>query len=308
MKNIILKEHVRTRVDARIERILRELGNPPPPVNLADVRELLKLSLSYFSGEDDDLWQRTFHRLRIARKQILERPMLLFDAIKQFRLRAIYLPDRRRVLLDDNVPLPKHRWLEAHEFSHDILPWHRALLFGDDEVTVTPACHVRIEAEANFAAGQLLFLRDRFVEEVRSSPITFAAVKTISGIYKNTLTTTLWRVIERATGEVPFFGVVSGHPHTSRRPTDFDPTRPCKHFVQSPSFAERFSCVGETDVFYGIARHCGMQRGGPLGAGELLLADDNGDEHVFTFETFYNGHEALTLGRHARKVAVAVSV
>ena len=135
-----------------------------------DVREVLKLvSAISQSNALDKILKRTVHRID-GHKQLLERPTLLLDsAIKESNLRALYLPDRRRVLLDDSVPLLKHRWLEAHECSgEDFLSWHRALLFGDDEITITPACHARIETEANFAAGQLLFLRGRFVEEAKS--------------------------------------------------------------------------------------------------------------------------------------------
>jgi len=46
--------------------------------------------------------------------------------------------------------------------------------------------------------------------------------------------------------------------------------------------------------------------GGPLGIAELILTDDNGDEHVFAFEGFFIKYrspavgEALTLGVYAR--------
>jgi hypothetical protein len=46
--------------------------------------------------------------------------------------------------------------------------------------------------------------------------------------------------------------------------------------------------------------------GGPLGMANLILMDDNGEEHVFQFETFfikYRGAisgEALTLGVYVR--------
>jgi hypothetical protein len=46
--------------------------------------------------------------------------------------------------------------------------------------------------------------------------------------------------------------------------------------------------------------------GGPLGTRDLILMDDNGDEHVFTFETFFIKYkppavgEALTPGVYSR--------
>jgi hypothetical protein len=36
-----------------------------------------------------------------------------------------------------------------------------------------------------------------------------------------------------------------------------------------------------------LPSYCGSQSGGPLGCAELILTDDNGDEHIFAFETFF---------------------
>lgn len=59
----------------------------------------------------------------------------------------------------------------------------------------------------------------------------------------------------------------------------------------------------EKDVFAAVAGYCGSQRGGPLGASELILTDDNGDQHRFYFETFFNRYDALTLGIYLKPEA-----
>src|SRR5206468_11728205 len=127
------------------------------------VFELLRLNRGYFESADDSLLQQTVSRLKVAGKQILLRPMLLVEAWKKAELKALYIPDRKRILIDGSVPQLKHRWLEAHEVIHDILEWHRSVMLGDTEHTVTPACSAIIEAEANYGAGQLLFLGERFI-------------------------------------------------------------------------------------------------------------------------------------------------
>ena len=134
----ILKPRLRQDIQAKVDRVLRELGYPEPPLRLDDVRELLKLDRSYFTGESDGLLKATFSKLKRAGKQLLMRPMLLADAIRKFDLRALYLPDHRRILIDESIPKPKHRWLEAHEIGHDLLPWHHEMLLGDDEVRWPP--------------------------------------------------------------------------------------------------------------------------------------------------------------------------
>lgn len=155
---IVLQPRVRQDIQARTDKILRELGNPEPPLNLDDVRALLQLDRDYFTGDSDGLLQATVSKLKRGGLQILQRPMLLIDAVKKFDLRALYLPDRRRIMIDDSIPKPKHRWLEAHEIGHDLLPWHHDMLLGDDRLTPTPSTHDKMEAEANYAAGSLVFL------------------------------------------------------------------------------------------------------------------------------------------------------
>ena len=98
-KSFLLTPAVQKRIDERVTRLLRELGNPEPPLRLEDVRELLKLNLGYFSGDDDGLFQQTISRLTIATKQVFKRPMILAEALSKFQLKALYLPDRKRIEL-----------------------------------------------------------------------------------------------------------------------------------------------------------------------------------------------------------------
>jgi hypothetical protein len=126
--------------------------------------------------------------------------------------------------------------------------------------------------------------------------------------FGNTITSTLWRYVEQAHAATPMVAMVSGHPHPRRRASDFDAANPCRYFVQSATFRGRFGAVTEIHVFDAIAGYCGAQRGGALGADEVILLDDNGVPHVYLFETFYNGHEALTLGVWLRPHALALTV
>jgi hypothetical protein len=232
--------------------------------------------------------------------------MLLVDAIRKWSLQALYLPDRRRILLDSSLPMKKHRWNEAHEIGHSLLPWHDDVMHGDNRHTLSPACMEQVEAEANFAAGRLLFLRESFTAQALSSATTIASMQTLHKQFGNTIASTLWRFIETAGTDRPLIGILSSHPHTSRRPADFDPAAPCRHFIQSPAFAARFSRLSEIDLFRAVISYCGAQSGGPLGEANLVLTDDNGDQHVFAFESFFTRHkppspgEALTLGVYSR--------
>ncbi len=170
------------------------------------------------------------------------------------------------------------------------------MMHGDNTHTLSTNCHEQIEAEANFAAGRMLFLQERFTDEARALEPTIATVRKLHGKFGNTMSTTLYRFVELAGEDRPIVGMITDHPHVSRRPADHDPAKPCRHFIQSPAFASRFSRIPEKDVFGAVAGYCGSQGGGPLGDSKLILTDDNGDQHRFYFETFFNRYDALTLG------------
>ncbi len=232
--------------------------------------------------------------------------MLLLDAIKKMSLQALYLPDRKKILLDGDLPEKKHRWSEAHEVLHSLIPWHEDVMHGDNRHTLTSACQEEVEAEANYGTGRLLFLRDRFTMEVNDLPLSIESILGVKKSFGNTISSTLWRFVETVGATRPMVGMITGHPHASRRSANHDAKNPCRHCIQSAAFATRFSRLTEIEMFSAVSSYCGAQTGGPLGERELILTDDNGDEHEFLFETFfikYRGAlagEALTLGYFLR--------
>ncbi|MGE5562441.1 MAG: ImmA/IrrE family metallo-endopeptidase [Bacillota bacterium] len=307
MKNVALDQRTIRDIDEQVAKVLRGLGNPAPPIDLRLVRELLKLDQGYYSTTDDGLLRETFSRLKIAGVQVLKRPTILKDAVTQLSLKALYLPDQKRILIDQDLPKLKHRWNEAHEIGHDIIPWHGGMMLGDTEQTLTPTCHEIMEAEANYAAGQLLFLASRFEAEATSEAPSLDLVRRLSGTYGNTMTSTLWRLAEQAHGDRPIVALVTGHPHPAKRKSDFDAANPCRYCIHSPQFRERFGHLTEPQLFEVVAAYVGRQGGGMLGHDEVELADRAGERHVFWFETFFNRYEALTLGIWLRKKAMIVS-
>ncbi|MGE8941507.1 ImmA/IrrE family metallo-endopeptidase [Leptospira interrogans] len=307
-KNYLLPPKAAQDIDQRVERVLRGLGNPEPPLRLEDVRELLKLDRAFYTAHDPGIAREAISRIRVSAIQVFHRPTLIIDAVRKFSLKALYLPDRKRILLDGDEPIKKHRWNEAHEIGHSLIPWHDGVMLGDNAHTVSRDCREQIEAEANYAAGRLLFFRERFAIEAGSLELSIASVQHLHGAFGNTISTTFYRFIEVAGVERPVVGLITCHPHPSRRPADHDPARPCRHFIQSPAFAARFGRMPEADVFRAVASYCGAQSGGPLGTAELVLTDDNGDRHRFVFETFFNRYDALTLGVYVRPKMRAVSI
>ena len=306
-KNLIVDSRSAADIDKQVSRILRDLDYPEPPLDMRLVFELLKLDKQYYSGTDPSLIDTVMSRMKVAGRQIVLRPGLLVEAIQRLEIKALYLPDKKRVLIDSNQPQLKHRWSEAHEVTHSILPWHEGTMFGDTAMTLNPSCHAQIESEANFGAGRLLFLQDQFESQVMDYDPCIDSIKRLGKQFGNTTTSTLWRSVETWGKNLPFVGVISEHPHPRHQTETFDPSKPCKHLIQSPAFAAQFSNVNEVELFEQLANYCRPLKGGPLGSGEVLLRDVNGDIHLFLFESFYNRYQTLTLGRYLSKQKTVVA-
>ena len=88
----------------------------------------------------------------------------------------IELPPRARVLgalwfeeralfVERTQSRARRRFTEAHEIGHLLCPWHRAAVRLDTAGELFGALGVGIEAEANLAAGELIFQGGRFTAE-----------------------------------------------------------------------------------------------------------------------------------------------
>lgn len=284
-------------IDARVARLLKDLGNPKPPLDLDSVRELLRLDRHYYSLSDPSTLQGIIHNMRIGGRNLLAEPRRIWDVVKKLDLKALIVPARRQILLDSELPSPKQRWAEGHEITHSILDWHAPYCHGDRSRTISEGCHSIIEAEANYGSGRLLFLGDRFVEECRSAPLNMDRIGVLAKLYGNSKTSTLWRCVENALP--PAAGMISAHPWTVY---GAQPDSLIRHAFCSPEFTRRFSRVPAAEVFVQLAKVVRRRGGGLLGTNVVCLIDDHGDTHEFTAACFDNTHDVLSLLVHTRQV------
>ena len=307
MKNQQIDAFAAQDIQAQVDKILRGLDNPEPPLDLRDVRALLNLDRQFYSTKDTGWLRESVSKVMVGAKQFAMRPTLILEVVQQARLKALWIPDRQRILIAEDLPEKKRRHAEAHEIAHSITPHHQLFLFGDDRETLRTSCHEKLEAEANFGSGQLLFLRERFLAEAHDLPRTLDAIRGLAKDFGNTITMTLWRFIEEAHADEPMFGIISSHPRHLAE--DFDPQAPCRYFIESPAFRERFGeAVTEVMGFAAIQSYASWAGGGPLGEGDVVFKDSRGERHRFHMETFFNRHEALTLGTHGGLVVSRVAV
>lgn len=308
MSEVDVGEYEKRKIDGQIARILRDLGNPPPPLRLADVRDLLKIDRIYYKSTDPSLLQELSHRFALlARKTIPDIGKHLASAIAKSKFDAFWVPASRRILMDETVPEPKHRWIESHEISHSVTDWHSGFLLGDNRFTVDPLCRATIEAEANYGAGRLLFLCDQFVSEARDMPFSFEAIKLLSKRYGNSIVSTLWRMVEGRDPNQPAFGMVSNHPLFPDEIGTHDGEVPWRYFIRSPAFRLQFPGVTPTEAFALISRHCTPRKRGPVFLASDVLTNVAGDQWEFSIECFSTTHAVLTLAAPIRKCGAFVS-
>jgi hypothetical protein len=288
-------------IRAQVARILRDLGDPEPPLRLSDVRKLLSLDLRYYSSSDPGLVTELTHRFKLfARKSLSDVGKHLLTALTKSRLCSFWVPDDSRILMDKTVPERKQRWIEAHEILHSIIPWHRYFLLGDNEQTLDPACRATLELEANYGAGRLLSLQDRLASEARELDFTFKSIKAIAGRYNNSIASTFWRVVEDRDPTQPVFGVISVHPRHQDIGAHEGPD-PWRYYIRSEAFRNQFATTEPVTVYELIKKHASSRRTGPVFTAQNVLADVNGQEWIFQLESFSTGHALLTCGYPVRK-------
>lgn len=287
--------HEQKDIDKLVDKILRDLGHPEPPLDLRMVRELLRLDRKYYSSTDVGPLAEFAHRIKVAGKRLAEDPGLILDVVKKAKLSGLWLPDDRKIFIDSEVPELKHRWIEAHEIAHSFVPWHADFLLGDTAVTLDPTCHDTIEAEANFGAGRLLFFGPKFSADAKDCNQSFKSIQALKTRYGNTLTSTFWRFVEDRDPARATFGLISSHPkHPDIGPTANGPG--VHHFIASAGFRKLFPHITSSDIYSVVERNTSWQRRGPVVGGSDSLLDLGGSKRVIALDGFCNSHQVLTMG------------
>ncbi|WP_434725464.1 ImmA/IrrE family metallo-endopeptidase [Mesorhizobium sp. RIZ17] len=298
----IIGDFERRDIHEHISRLLRDLGNPEPPLRLEQVRALQKLDLTYYSKANLSLLDEIAHRARIAGNEITSTAKRMVDVVQQYGLRGILMLKEgdKRIFIDDDVAELKRRFLIAHEITHDLLPWHRSLLLGDNESTLNPTFHQAMEAEANYGGRRLLFLGGRFRPEALDCSFEWKSIEQLRKRYGNTLTTTLWQMVCERDPDFPAFGVVSRHPY-HRDICEKAGIDNVAYFPRSKALAEHFPGITTEVAYSAICDHATSRKRGPVGEGESIFCDANGEPHIFWLHSFSNTYDLLTYCIYKKK-------
>lgn len=300
MRNIYLTERTAADIDKQVSKILRGLGNPTTPIDLEAVYTLQRLDAQYYNKSDDGVMRETISRVKVGVKLFFEDPTRIWDAVKKADLKALYIPTQRKILIDGDLHVMKKRWNGAHEIGHSILDWHQDYTWGDTQTTLSQACHEQLEAEANYAAGRLLFKQEQFDGHVKGEKHTLKGIGKIAKAFGNSWTSTLYRTVE--TLDVPAFAVIGAHPLIGVDDK-------YRYFVASPSFLNHFPSFSEGDMDNIFPTYCGYLTKGPVGEGTFELTDARSERHAFVIESFALPYgEVLTLAQSTGRVTRLLSV
>ena len=283
---------------AEIERIaaatLRDAGLTEPPLSVEILLQYVQLHRDYYDLADPGFLDRAKHKLRIDGHKLV-------DIIKKVRLQAVLLFDENRICIDQELPKIKHPWASCHETGHRLLPWHKPFFFGDTAQTLDPNYQADLEAEANYAAGRLLFLGNRFTEEAKDLVPTIKVIKSLAKRYRASLTTTLRRYVEQ--GPDFAMAMLVSTPPWSKQPAGQE--HRWRHFIPSGRFSTLFPEIAAESLRTVLDEHVAYRRGGKVAEFRLELVDARGDRHELRAWSFNNQYYLLTLFVEERRVTDA---
>ncbi len=153
------------------------------------------------------------------------------------RILGAYWHDERVIFIDRNQPEPRQFWTEAHEATHVMCPWHSDVLRLDNEDTLFKRLQIRIEAEANYGAGHLVFQGGRFHRKALKDQVSIRTPLALSGDYGASRHATLHYYVEEHPFAVGLL-ILGRYPHA-------DGSVPIWRSVESLDFRRRFGRLAD---------------------------------------------------------------
>jgi hypothetical protein len=284
----LIDQRTKRDIEKLVERLLKDIDALEPPLRLQDVLDHLKLFTRYYNLDDPNLIRETEHKIRISAQIGLKKIKKIFRKIS---LKAMTFPEEGKILIDNSIPNIKQRWAESHEICHNLIPTHKYFLIGDVSETLDPEYQEMLEAEANYGSSALIFMGKAFSKEALDMADEWKTIMYFKKKYGNTIASTLRRYVQFS-NDTPKIGFI----HTPRwMPKPDDQIDRCRHFIKSKKFDKKFSKVSSKIILDNVEAYISQRRGGPVGEGEFVLSDDNGDLHKFVGSSFFNRYYVMTL-------------
>ena len=293
-----LDPRTRNEIKKVTRSLLRDAGITAPPVRIPGIIEHLQLYREFYDLQNPSFLDRSKHKIVVGARKLVE-------IVKKVRLVAVLFYDEDRIVVDTRLPDVKHDWTTCHEVAHKMIPWHEPYFRGDTAQTLDPDWHEQLEAEANYAASDLMFCGRMFTVDARDITPNWTSFMQLRKRYGKSMTATLRRFVEQ--GPDRAMAMMTSTPFWRGKPAD-QPER-WRQFAASPQFRSLFSSVTPETLLAAVDLHSEKRNGGPVAEFAFCLDDDNGVSHEFYVESFNNTHYILTLfveirRRSARRIIV----
>lgn len=209
------------------------------------------------------------------------------------RLLGAFWKEERIVFIDEEQGTSRRQWTDAHEAVHVMCGWHTEILRLDNEDTLFKDLHDRIEGEANYGAGHLVFQGGRFHRRALTDQISIRTPIALSSSYGASRHATLHYYVEEH--PFPIALLVAGrYPHA-------DGTLPIWRSVESESFLQRHGRLeqllpgGKLLVEDGADAPlaeiiCRSKLAVDPPNCDVTIPDLDGGERKFIAEAFFNGY------------------
>lgn len=295
----------RSEIDKRVNRLLKEAGalhTYPTPVD-----EILAAQCLTQTSETES---------PLATGMIDRAPRALREKMEKigFKILAILDRETRQVHLNpntDNDSTNHERFSQLHEAGHDLCDWQDLPHFLDGKAQLSPETQVLFEREANYAAGQLLFQGDSFIEIVKSYDTSMATVVELANQHGGSI-------------HAAFHQYVTAHPDcvagfvlrrtTSRLPSGELVFTISRQF-RSGKFAKTLMVPAhppgylDSRLWPGLDLAWSQLNGGQeFALGELQVHSSDGNTTMVPFEMFSNTYNLFLLIKADRRRILARSV
>jgi hypothetical protein len=220
--------------------------------------------------------------------------------------------EERTIFIDTTQPETRVLFTDAHEAGHALCEWHEDVLRLDTEDELFRQLHAGVEAEANYAAGLIVFQGGRFHRRALADQVSIRAPLAIARDYGASRHAALHFYVQEHPDAVALL-VAGRYPYG-------DGTLPVWRSVESPDFLRRFGRLrgllpeGRLSIVEGAnAPLAEIVKASRLAVDppskSIGVPDKNGHVREFVAEAFFNQHchlvfvaeaKARRLGRRVR--------
>lgn len=282
------------KVEKEARRALEEAGVegvlPTPVSEILGVAKVTEVKEDVLNEDADFLEKirREFKNSGELLRKALSKVVGLFDARDGL------------IFIDRKLPAIKQVFVRLHEAGHGFLPWQRPMysVVESSKESLEPSVADAFDREANVFAAEILFQGDMFSNQASEMEQSIWTPIKLSKNYGASIYSSIRQYVSKHQSacavlvlEMPTFAQGHGFVAKSRRA------------VPSPQFTEKFGkhkWLEEYTPDDQIGQIVPLGKARSSGVRELVLTDDNGDEHEFLAEAFTNTYQVFILLHHRR--------